>query len=86
MSWAEDWGHDMPPEPWDDQHHEENDTIHTIKFSSLLHETPLAYLVRIDDAEHWLPKSECDLISDDFLEGGEIDVPAWLLDKKGLHY
>lgn len=61
--------------------------LHVIHFDSLIKETDAAYFIRADVVEAWLPKSKCTLITpEDFIEGGEIEAPAWLLDEKGINY
>lgn len=50
-----------------------------IEFDDLKHETDGAYLIVVDEEEHWMPKSLCEIAGDN-----EIEAPVWLLEKKGL--
>jgi len=49
-------------------------------FDELLKETAMAWLIRIDEEEIWLPKSQCDMDE----AGCVIDVPEWLALDKGF--
>lgn len=84
MNYAEDWGHDIIDA---DDYMENEPIMHEIQFICLVHTSPLAYLVKLDDGKkHWLPISQCNMIDDDGDNGGTIEVPEWLLDKKGIEY
>lgn len=50
-----------------------------IEVEELVHETDAAWLFLIDGEEVWLPKSQCD-----YDGGTSVDVPLWLLEKKGI--
>ena len=55
-----------------------NEEVVEINFDEVIKETALAYLIRIDEDEIWLPKSQCDMDQ----AGHVVDIPEWLaLDK-----
>ena len=55
-----------------------------ISILSVEQETDKAWLIKLKEgnkiSEHWFPKSKCDLSSDK----KSIEVPSWLLNKKGI--
>jgi hypothetical protein len=51
-----------------------------VEFDQLLENRPMAILIRIEDKEYWLPKSQID-----FREWSSIvEIPEWLAKEKGL--
>ena len=50
-----------------------------IDFDELVHETPQAYCINIDSVQHWLPKSQSEIVAD-----GLIEVEEWLAIEEGL--
>lgn len=82
MSWAEDNGHDMPREPWD----EDLPDNYEVPFTKLVAETGQAWLIRFDNGhKYWFPKSKCNVVTDE-RPGGMLFAPAWILDNNGIHY
>jgi hypothetical protein len=49
-----------------------------VKFDKLLGETPGAYLIKIHNAEIWLPKRECRQFVTNKKLGGWAIIPKWL--------
>jgi len=46
-----------------------------------------AYLLQFGDDKVWIPKSEAEILNEDTRgpeHGGEIEIPRWLVEKKGL--
>lgn len=56
------------------------DTVE-LKYDEMLHETELAYLLRFDTEEEWIPKSQVESIDED---NCTVELPEWLVLKKGL--
>lgn len=55
-----------------------------VDFDEIVHETDLAYLVRDGDGdEHWLPKSQCEVIATNTCYI-TMQMPEWLAEEKGL--
>lgn len=55
-----------------------------IKFDKFLHDTGKAILVRLNGAEHWIPKKLCrNLIVNNKL-GGNVCVPTFIAGRIGL--
>jgi hypothetical protein len=53
----------------------------TIQFEKFLGETPRAILVKINDKEQWLPKSQCrDFVLNKKL-GGNVVLPAFIINR-----
>lgn len=83
MSFAEDNGHDMPREPWQDEEERENEEV---AFTKLVAQTDRAWLLRFDSGKkEWFPMSRCTIETDE-RPGGMLCAPAWILDEKGIHY
>ena len=63
---------------------EDQDECESIPVFELVHETDKAWLVKLKEGskitEYWFPKSQCTLSRDN----KAIEVPAWLLDAKGI--
>jgi len=56
-------------------------------FDKLVYETDGAYLLKFGDQKEWVPKSQAEILNEDTRgpeHGGEIEVPRWLVEKKGL--
>jgi hypothetical protein len=52
-----------------------------LRFDKFLHETPKAYLIRVGQQEHWMPKKLCrDFITNKKL-GGNVSIPAFLYER-----
>jgi hypothetical protein len=52
----------------------------SVEFDELVQNKELAILIRIDDKQYWLPKSQID-----FREWSNfVEVPQWLAEQKGL--
>lgn len=76
--------YDPHSEPWDID--DEGSRLVVLAFERIVAETPDAWLLDfgmneedLHPVEHWLPKSQCDLLSDT-----EIEVPEWLVLEKGI--
>ena len=57
------------------------------EYDEVKQETPLAWLLTIDDRNIWLPKSQCEIDPDnnkDPLGKGLVMIPNWLADQKGI--
>lgn len=52
-----------------------------IKFEKLLGETPRAFLIRLHNGQHWIPKSQCRSFITNKKLGGNVILPAWLINK-----
>lgn len=52
----------------------------TLVFDELLDETNFAWLIRFNDSDIWLPKSQCEMHETDDL----VYVPEWLVMNEGL--
>jgi hypothetical protein len=52
----------------------------TIPIDEILHETPEAYLCRIDQETYWLPKTKTEVSPD----RKTVEIPLWLAEAKGL--
>ena len=61
--------------------HTPRDELLTIDIDAVIHTGEMAWLVRIDERELWLPMSKCELDE----EAGTIEVPQWLCDDEDLH-
>lgn len=56
-----------------------------IEFYDVIAETDKSWLLDLGDGEQvWFPKSECEIATQYTGGGGEILVPLWLAEKKGL--
>ena len=56
-------------------------------FDKLEHDTDEAYLLRFGDQKEWVPKSKAEILNEDTRGpeyGGEVEIPRWLVEKKGL--
>jgi hypothetical protein len=52
-----------------------------LRFDKFLHATDKAYLLRVGDSEHWLPKRLCrNLITNKKL-GGNVSVPTFIYER-----
>lgn len=57
-----------------------------IKFEKLLADTGKAILIRVFNQEIWLPKKMCrNLITNKKL-GGNVVIPTWLANEKGIQF
>jgi len=54
--------------------------METYYYDELLTQTDAAWLLRFDNEQIWLPKSQCDIDE----RTKEIDIPEWLAIEKGL--
>jgi hypothetical protein len=91
MSFAEEFGHDIPNDGWDGfggdgggngkSRYYSNRSTPSIMIPcdiSIEHETDKAYLVKfIDDSKSWVPKSQVVLSDDKTI----LSIPEWLLEK-----
>ena len=50
----------------------------------IIAETADAILVRYQDEEHWLPKSEIDYTGQIYDKDVEIEMPQWLAEEQGM--
>lgn len=53
----------------------------TVTFDSLERQSEKAYLLKIEDAEVWLPKSQCKEMNE---QANTVVIPQWLAEKHGL--
>lgn len=84
MGYAQEHGHDMPREPWD----EDVPDNFEVSFTRVVAQTGQAWLLRFDNNEkYWIPKSQCNIVENKKPElGGILFAPGWLLDRNGIHY
>lgn len=75
MSFAEDFGHDIPEDNGFDGYtgNSSGSGIRIIDDVELEHETANAYLLKIDGEKYWLPKSQVTF------EDGTAEIPYWLI-------
>ena len=59
--------------------------MYTVAFDEILSETDKAWLFDFMESEHWLPKSQCEIVEGG-QEGGYVSVPEWLLIDKEIDY
>lgn len=52
-----------------------------IRFDKLMGETPKAYLIKIYNEQHWVPKSLCKNFITNKKLGGNVVLPTFLIDK-----
>lgn len=52
-----------------------------LKFDKLLGETPKAYLIKVNNKEHWVPKSQCRSFTTNQKLGGHVTLPAFILNR-----
>lgn len=52
-----------------------------IKFEKLLGETPRAFLLKINNKEHWIPKSQCRNFITNKKLGGNVILPTFILNE-----
>jgi len=57
-----------------------------IRFDRFYHDTGRAILVGIAGSEHWLPKKMCRNIVINKKLGGNVRIPTWLCDEKGIQW
>jgi hypothetical protein len=77
MSFAEDFGHDMPYDGFGDDRglsygRSSKNEIETIENVKEIHSTDKAILVEIGKSQYWVPKSKVTL------EEGKLKIPEWL--------
>jgi len=88
MSYASDFGHDIPPDDWDGggyrrkRYYSNRFTgdnplfkVHNKKFIKLVFETEKAYLLKFAQGKAWIPKSHSSIDT----EGLVVYIPFWLL-------
>ncbi len=87
MSFAHDFGHDIPPDDWDGNyrrkskrtyHYSPPITRYIMLKITLVYETVKAYLVNDGKGNRWIPKSQSQLLNDNSV----IKIPEWLEDNK----
>jgi hypothetical protein len=52
-----------------------------LRFDKLLGETPKAYLIKICNQQHWIPKSLCKSFITNKKLGGNVVLPTFLIDR-----
>lgn len=52
-----------------------------IKFDKLNGETPKAFLIQIQGAEHWIPKSQCQRFTTNNKLGGHVELPNFIINR-----
>ena len=52
-----------------------------IKFDKLKGETPKAFLIQIQGAEHWIPKSQCRKFTTNNKLGGHVELPSFIINR-----
>lgn len=52
-----------------------------IKFDKHVGETPRAYLIRIGNDEHWIPKSLCQRFRTNNQLKGSVELPAFIINR-----
>jgi len=89
MSFASDFGHDIPPDDWDGGYSRRGSkknyttyanplyTKHEKKFMYVHAETDKAYLIEFYEGKAWVPKSHVDLD----LMNLKVTMPFWLFCK-----
>lgn len=55
-----------------------------IKFEKLIHDTGKAILVRINGAEHWIPKKLCRKLIVNNKLGGNVCIPTFIAEQIGF--
>jgi hypothetical protein len=52
-----------------------------LRFDKYLHETERAYLIRVGNTEHWLPKKLCRKFITNKKLGGNVTIPSFLYER-----
>lgn len=91
MSFAEEFGHNIPPDDWDGGYSRYRPKrgysfvnykrIETLSFIEVVFETDKAYLIRFEQGKAWVPISQIDDIDVTKLK---LKIPYWL--KHSLEY
>ncbi len=84
MSYAHDFGHDIPPDDWDPPRRKRGTSYRsnfvsyrsnvTKMYEELVVETEKAILIRFKEGKAWLPKSKITVVTN----SKTVNLPVWL--------